>query len=140
MFSLRERLKLLLFLSLFLSLCFKTSKANAGNYSVNPINVMLSPRVSTTLLKLRNQDNSPGSFQFKVFKWEQNAQGEDKLTPTEDIILFPSLLTVEPQGERQIRLGSKVPINTVEKTYRLIVEELPTKNQSTHSECSPNFN
>jgi len=123
--------KLLFFLSLVFGLSLKPSTAWAGNYSVNPINVVLSPRVSTTLLKLRNQDNSPGSFQFKVFKWEQNAQGEDKLTPTEDIILFPSLLTVESQGERQIRLGSKVPINTVEKTYRLIVEELPTKTSKT---------
>lgn len=119
--------KLLVFLSLVFSLSLKPSTVWASNYSVNPINIVLSPRVSTALLKLRNQDTNASSFQFKVFKWEQNAQGEDKLTPTEDIILFPSLLTVEPQGERQIRLGSKVPINNVEKTYRLIVEELPTK-------------
>jgi fimbrial chaperone protein len=108
--------KLLFFLSLVFGLSLKASTAWASNYSVNPINVVLSPRVSTALLKLRNQDTSAASFQFKVFKWEQNAQGEDKLTPTE-----------ESQGERQIRLGSKVPINTVEKTYRLIVEEIPTK-------------
>ena len=134
MFTFSSRLKLLLFLSLFLGLCFKTSQADAGNYGVNPINVVLSPKVSTVLLKLRNQDTTAGSFQFKVFKWEQNAQGEDKLTPTEDIILFPSLLSVESQAERQIRLGSKVPINNVEKTYRLIVEELPTKtSQSTQN-------
>ena len=78
--------KLLFFLSLVFGLSLKPSTAWAGNYSVNPINVVLSPTVTTALLKLRNQDTSAGSFQFKVFKWEQNPQGEDKLTPTEDII------------------------------------------------------
>ena len=47
------------------------------------------------------------------------------LAATEDIILFPSLLTLDAGETRKVRLGTTVPRSGTEKSYRAFVEELP---------------
>jgi fimbrial chaperone protein len=48
-----------------------------------------------------------------------------KLTPTEDIVFFPALLSLKPSEERKVRVGRTVAPSDVEKTYRISFEELP---------------
>jgi P pilus assembly protein, chaperone PapD len=49
-----------------------------------------------------------------------------ELEPTEDVVLFPRLLTLEPHKERKIRVGAAVAFAGTERTYRVFVEELPS--------------
>lgn len=99
--------------------------AHASAFNVKPTQLHLSPKVSSTLLNLRNESAETLRFQLSVFVWSQTDKGEMELTPTQDIVFFPSLLTLAPGEERKIRVGSAVPGGPVEKTYRIFVEELP---------------
>ncbi len=57
--------------------------------------------------------------------WSQKPNGEIILTPTDDLICFPGMLSIPAEGEGRIRVGMTVPPGAAEKTYRLNLEELP---------------
>ena len=97
----------------------------AANFSVNPVQIHLSPKVSSGLLTLRNDSNETLRFQLSGFSWDQTSNELIQLTPTSDVIFFPQLLTLGPKEERKIRIGTAAMFGAVERTYRLFVEELP---------------
>jgi len=103
----------------------------AATYSINPTRILLSAKSSSALLTLRNESDEPLRFQVTGFVWKQTAAGEMELKPTDDIVFFPALFTLEPKQERRIRVGTTVSFGSIEKSYRIFVEELPppkTKN------------
>jgi fimbrial chaperone protein len=99
--------------------------AAAASFSVNPTQVFLTSGTPTKLLGIRNESNRPLRFQLTVFAWNQNPKGEMQLAPTSDIIFFPPLLTLAPKEDRNVRIGVAARFATIEKTYRLFIEELP---------------
>jgi len=105
-----------------LAVCVPSARSS---FTVHPTQIHLSRRTTTTLLMLRNEDAVPLRFQLSVFGWDQSPRGEMRLTPTDDIVFYPALLTLGPGEERRIRVGAAVDFGSVERTYRLFVEELP---------------
>lgn len=99
--------------------------AEGATFTVDPTQIHLSAGTGSVLLKLRNESTGTLRFQLSVFKWTQSASGEMVLEPTQDIVFFPSLLTLAPAEERRIRVGSATTFDASEKTYRIFVEELP---------------
>ena len=99
--------------------------AHSGTFQVNPIRITLSRQNPSSLLSVRNDSAEKIRFQIGVFTWDQNGKGEMVLNPTEDLIFYPTLLTLEPGDERRIRIGTNDPMVTSEKSYRIFVEELP---------------
>jgi fimbrial chaperone protein len=97
----------------------------ASTFSVNPTQIFLARRSSSALLALRNESTQTLRFELSVFAWTQTASGEIKLEPTQDIVFFPSLLTLQPSEERRVRVGNVMPPGAREKTYRIFVKELP---------------
>lgn len=57
--------------------------------------------------------------------WTQDSDGKDVLTETPDLVFFPKILSVDPDQEGLIRIGTKAATVPVEKAYRLFIEELP---------------
>lgn len=113
-------------LLLAIALVFEASSfASAATFSVNPTQIMLSAKTSSTLLTLSNDSDEPVRFQLSAFAWTQTAAGEIELTATKDVVFFPALLTLGPKEQRRIRVGATVPVAAVERTYRIFVEELP---------------
>lgn len=100
--------------------------AFCGTFHVNPIRISLSRQTSSTLLSVRNQSGEKARFQIAVFTWEQDPRGEMVLSPTNDIIFYPTLLALEPGDQRNIRIGTNNPVAATEKAYRIFVEELPS--------------
>lgn len=108
-----------------LGLLMQTGNAAASAFQVTPVRVTFSG-ASSTLLTMKNETEQALRFQISVFGWQQDAKGEIKLAPTEDIVFFPALLTLGPREERKVRVASLVAAEQVEKTYRIFFEELPS--------------
>jgi fimbrial chaperone protein len=100
--------------------------AEGATFTVDPTQIYIGGRTTSVLLTLRNESQQPLRFQLSVFEWNQSPTGEMELEPTEDIVFFPALLTVEPGETRRVRVGSTTTPEAREKTYRIFVEELPS--------------
>lgn len=99
--------------------------APAATFTVNPTRVSLSAKARSALLTLKNTSDQPVRFQLDVVRWHQNEKGEMSFTPTTEIVFFPKLVTLAPRQERNIRLGTTLPSGSVERAFRIFIEELP---------------
>lgn len=100
-------------------------QARAADFTVNPIQIFLSGQTRSAILTVRNTSSEPLRFQLNAFGWAQDEAGQMQLTPTSEIIFFPRLLTLAPDEQRIVRVGTSAPAGPVERTYRIFVEELP---------------
>ena len=115
---LRRVLPLLAFLTL-------PAAAAAATYTVTPTRVYLNAAATSAVMTLKNESRTPLRMQLRAQRWDQTRAGEMQLAATEDLIVFPTMLTLAPGEERKVRVASSTPFGAVEKTYRLYVEELP---------------
>jgi len=123
---LRSRRQLVSRLGLWLGLALCQAEPTwAATFTVTPTRVLFSPATRSALVTLRNQGTEVVRLQLSMFAWDQRPHGEMQLTPTEDLVFFPTLLTLAPGDMRHIRIGPATPFASTEKTYRLFVEELP---------------
>ncbi|HAX92940.1 MAG TPA: hypothetical protein DCY25_03150 [Bacteroidales bacterium] len=97
----------------------------AGMFEVIPIKVFFEAGQKSAVIKLRNTGEEKATMQIDVKAWTQDSNGADKLEPTEDIVIFPKIVDVNPGEERIIRLGYKGPQTGKESTYRVFLDELP---------------
>ena len=104
------------------SLC---SSANAANFDIQPVRIELNSSTRLGKLVIRNVSETDLPIQVRAYEWSQNENGEDVYRETQDIIVFPKIMTIGKNEERFIRLGSNVRSEGREKTYRVYVEELP---------------
>jgi fimbrial chaperone protein len=109
---------------------FAGASASAATFSVNPTQIYLSGRTTSSLVTLRNDSTENLRFQLSAFAWRQSATGEILLEPTGDVVFFPALLTLKQGEERKIRVGTTVSPGASEKTYRIFVEELPASGET----------
>jgi fimbrial chaperone protein len=107
-----------------LALC-EPRPAAASSFNVNPTQVVLSARVPTRTVTIRNDSERALRFQVSAYTWTQDSSGQMQLSATTDVIFFPALLTLAPREERRVRVGLSTGFTDAEKTYRLFVEELP---------------
>lgn len=99
--------------------------ARAANFDVAPTLLTLSDKAASATLVITNRAPEALRFQVSAFAWKQRADGEMILEATSDIVFFPAMLSLRPKEARQIRIGAKVKPGSVERSYRLFVEELP---------------
>ncbi len=99
--------------------------ASAASFEVSPLRVLLSPAAPTGLLTVNNQSAEPLRFQVTAFAWRQGPTGEMILDPTDELVVFPTMLSLKPGEARHLRIGSTAPLGGVQQNYRVFVEELP---------------
>jgi len=102
------------------------SAAVAATFSVDPISVTLLKGNSSATIAVTNQSGTKLRLQVSGFAWTQSTGGELKLTPTDDLVFFPQLLTLDPGEAKRIRVGVTAPQGATEKTFRVFMEELPS--------------
>jgi fimbrial chaperone protein len=107
-----------------LAIC-RAEAVSASALRVSPVQVTLSAASPTTLLSIGNDSDKPIRVQVSASAWDQDASGKMLLTATQDVIFFPMMLKLAPHEERRVRVGTTASPGSVEKTYRLFVEELP---------------
>lgn len=98
----------------------------AATFSVQPIIVTLDKGNSSATVAIQNQSNDKLRLQVSGFSWNQSPSGEMQLTPTDDLVFFPQLLTLDPGETRRVRIGVTADQAAAEKSYRVFVEELPS--------------
>lgn len=111
--------------ALLLSACLCSRSALAG-WDIEPTRVVLPLGASNGTLTVANAENAPARFKVQPFAWAQRPDGEIELTPTSDLTLSPAEATLGPHEAVNIHITTKAgqPLET-EKTYRLMIEELP---------------
>jgi len=100
--------------------------ARASSFSLNPMLISLSPSATSVILTVKNETDQELRLQLTVFGWSQTEAGEMTLSPTDDILLFPNLVTLKGGEERRIRVGTSAAFGDTERPYRLFIEELPS--------------
>lgn len=113
------------FLAATLAATSSRATPRPGAFHLSPVRVELTGARKTGLITLRNGESERARFQVTAYAWTQTAGGEVKLEPTRDVSFFPSLFVLEPGQSRQIRIGVSAPAAAVERTWRVIVEQLP---------------
>jgi len=99
----------------------------AGTFSISPVRVELSGAAKTAALTLRNPTEAPVVVQAEAMLWEQ-VDGEERLTPTRDVLVSPAVFTVAGNGSQLVRVALRRPADPQrELSYRLILTEVPGK-------------
>jgi fimbrial chaperone protein len=107
---------------LFLSF---SSIINAATIRLSPVNVEILSNQSAASISLFNQSNESSDLQIRVFEWTQK-NGQDQLTPTDEIAISPPFLKLQSNDSYNLRVVriNPAPVSG-EKTYRIIIDELP---------------
>jgi len=96
------------------------------DFDISPVRIFIDPKAKSATLTLKNKGKDYLTLQLKIYKWTQNADGEDIYEETSDMIIFPKILKIKGEEERLIRIGTKIRDSELEKTYRIYIDELAT--------------
>ncbi len=99
-------------------------QAHAGQFSVHPLRLEISPTHTRDAIVVRNEDDATLSFQVKGVRWRQDADGQEHYDEAPGLVYFPRLLTLPPGQSAVVRIGLRQPASEVEQTYRVFIEEL----------------
>ena len=103
-----------------------TGQALAGAFSVSPVRVFLEPRERATALTLVNGADAEVVLQADVMQWSQDGEGQDRLEPSDDLLISPPILRIGPRSRQVVRLARLVaPHPQRQLTYRLLLREVP---------------
>lgn len=98
--------------------------AHAGSLTVFPVRVQLSPEEPVQTMTIQNGGGEPARVQLRVYSWRQ-ANGEDVLEETRDVLANPGLFEIAPSGEQIARFGLRADARAEEASYRVVLDEIP---------------
>jgi fimbrial chaperone protein len=108
-----------------LCLWLLSSTAAATGIEVSPTLLTITAQAPSTMLAVTNRSQEPLRLSVRVMKWMDKPDGEMTFEPTQDIVFFPSMLTLNPGEARNLRAGTSIKGVDVEKSYRVFIQELP---------------
>jgi fimbrial chaperone protein len=107
--------------------------AHAATLQISPVMVDLPADANATGITLRNPGDKPLFGQVRVFRWDQ-ANGDDTLTPTQDLVASPPLIQIAGHADQLVRLVRTTPAPaSAEQGYRVLIDELPEPDAATTS-------
>jgi fimbrial chaperone protein len=97
----------------------------AASLRISPIGIDMSSADRASSMTLVNTGADPVNLQLRIFKWTQ-ANGEEVLTPTTEMLVSPPAATIPPGASYTVRIAreSVAPVQG-ELSYRLFIDELP---------------
>lgn len=109
-----------------LALCLGpiSQSAKAQALSVLPVNVQMAPGQGAATITVTNRGDQETSVQVRAFSWAQ-AGDEDKLTPSDALLVSPPISTIAPGGTQLVRLVLRKPPQDKESTYRIVLDQIP---------------
>jgi fimbrial chaperone protein len=114
-------------------LLFVSFPAFAGEFQVSPITLELGKGMNSGVFTVINSGETKINFQISLSEWTQDIEGKDVYSETTDIIFFPKMMTLEAGEQQVIRVGLKGSRALKEKTYRIFIEEIPSREKTNSS-------
>ncbi len=99
--------------------------AAAANLQISPVMINLRAGQGATGINMQNLGEAPVYGQVRVYQWEQK-DGDDVLTPTQDVVASPPIIQIGPKSSQMIRLvrrSEQLPAS--ELCYRVLIDEIP---------------
>jgi fimbrial chaperone protein len=87
--------------------------------------VTLTAAEPRAVVVVRNGGKEPVRLEVKAMAWGQAPDGQMELGPTDEILAFPPMLTVEAGDERNLRVATSARPGPAERSFRVFVQELP---------------
>ena len=97
----------------------------AANLQISPVMILLRAGQGATGINMQNLGEAPVYGQVRVYQWDQK-DGDDVLTPTQDVVASPPIIQIGPKSSQIIRLvrrSEQLPAS--ELTYRILIDEIP---------------
>lgn len=99
--------------------------ARAGSLQVAPVLIDQTTEAPVGGVTLRDVGDKSVGVQLRVFRWTQE-NGEDRLTPTDDVVVSPPMITLTPRTDYVVRVVRQARRPAIgEESYRLLIDELP---------------
>jgi fimbrial chaperone protein len=111
--------------SLLLASLLGHGAAARADMSVSPMRLAIERGERTAAVTVTNPSGEAVRFQVRGFAWGELPGQPVKLTPADDLIAFPTIGTLEAHESRVIRVGVTGTASDAERSYRLVVTELP---------------
>jgi fimbrial chaperone protein len=102
------------------------SHARAASMNIAPIPVVITGGATSTMVEITDEGEAPVRVQVTAFDWTQTPSGGDKLEPSGEILVFPSIVEIRPGASRKVRVGTQGGYGATEKSFRLLFAELPS--------------
>ncbi|MFC6313222.1 molecular chaperone [Paraburkholderia dipogonis] len=105
--------------------CLSPTFAHAATLQISPVMVDMAAEANAAGITLKNPGEKPLFGQVRVFRWDQ-ANGDDTLTPTQDLVASPPLIQIPGHADQLVRLVRTAPAPSAsEQGYRVLIDELP---------------
>lgn len=119
--------------------CASSLLAEAASLQIAPVSVSVSYPAQAAKIDLANLGKEKIDTQVRAYRWTQKG-GEDVLEPASDIAVSPPQASIgagDQQVVRIVQLGK--PLAGVEASYRLAIDELPTKSATAEGASNVSF-
>ena len=106
---------------------FLINGAFALDFSIQPIRIYMSAEKNTAVFKIENlTEKKTITVETEVKEWDQDENGKFILKETEDLIVVPPYIELEPRQKQLVKLAYLGSFDgKTQKTYRLIVKQIP---------------
>ena len=96
--------------------------------TVSPLRIELAAQDRAQTINVNNGTDRLMAIQGRVFSWTQ-VDGKDVYVPSADLTVTPSIISIPPGQTQLVRVLRKNPASPNEKTYRLVIDQLPESAQ-----------
>lgn len=117
-----------------------------ADLTISPVQLYISgdrQQRSTTATLNTKGEKTDRTYEISVFRWTQDEQGNDVLTPDTDLVVNPKALILLPESNKVIRFGFRQSIAAMnlkqEGTWRVKFSEIPSPLQKTGMSIALNF-
>jgi fimbrial chaperone protein len=100
-------------------------RADLSGINISPLRLRLGLGERATTIDLINQQTAPDLLKVQEFAWHQDDSGTDKLEATDDVLVVPPIMSLEPNQHRIVRIGLRHPVaEKAEQAYRIVMTEV----------------
>ena len=92
--------------------------------TVAPLRLEMDGETTSTILRVANPSQRKIGVQLRIFAWSQE-NGEDIYTPTGDMRVSPSIITIEPGATQIFRVMRRPGASAGEQRFRAVIDQLP---------------